>query len=70
MTMTATLEPIRSDVQANLDTVDRLIGNINGDLRRMPDWKRNLPWHTDRIAERRRLMAQRDVLLAQLAELS
>jgi hypothetical protein len=59
-----------NDITTALAKVDGLIGNINADLRRMPDWKRNLPWHLDRVAERRRLMGQRDTLLARQCELA
>jgi hypothetical protein len=62
--------PSPNDVSAALAKVDGLIDNINRDLRRMPDRKRNTRWHLDRIAERRRLMGQRDFLLARQAELA
>jgi hypothetical protein len=54
----------------DLAAIDRLITNINGDLRRMPDRKRNTRFHTDRIAERRRLMAQRDTLIKRQCEIA
>jgi hypothetical protein len=39
-------------------------------LRIMPDRKRNTRYHTDRLAEKRRLLAQRQYLLARQAELA
>ena len=62
-----TLAP--NDLDAALAKVDRLITSIDADLRRMPDFKRNTRYHTDRVAERRRLLSQRDYLLARQAEM-
>jgi hypothetical protein len=53
-----------ADVQTALAKVDALIVCINRDLAAMPDFKRNTRFHLDRIKERRRLMGQRDTLLA------
>jgi hypothetical protein len=63
-------EPGPKEVAAALAKVDGLIVNINADLRRMPDWKRNTRFHTDRVTERRRLMAERDRLIARQCELA
>jgi hypothetical protein len=62
--------PSPADVADAIAKVDRLIVAINRDLRNMPDWKRNTRFHTDRIAERRRLMTQRDYLLGRQVELA
>jgi hypothetical protein len=63
-------EPTLTEIAAALAKVDGLIARISTDLRIMPDRKRNTRYHTDRLAERRRLMAQRDYLLARQAELA
>jgi hypothetical protein len=44
-----------------------LLGNITGDLDRMPSFKRGTRWHLDRAAERRRLLSRRESLRSQLA---
>jgi hypothetical protein len=59
-----------NDVANDLAAVDRLINAISSDLRRMPDGKRKTRWHLDRLAERRRLMAQRDGLINRQCELA
>jgi hypothetical protein len=53
-----------AQIAASLATVDRLINAIGTDLRNAPDWKIGTRWHDDRVKERRRLMSQRDTLLA------
>jgi hypothetical protein len=63
-------EPTLNEIADALAKVDGLIARISTDLRLMPDRKRNTRYHTDRVAERRRLMAQRDYLLARQAELA
>jgi hypothetical protein len=47
------------------ETLDR----VNTDLAAMPGFKRNTAWHTDRLAARRRLMAQRQYLRDRQQEL-
>jgi hypothetical protein len=63
-------EPTLTEIADALAKVDGLIARISTDLRIMPDRKRNTRYHTDRVAERRRLLAQRDYLLARQAELA
>jgi hypothetical protein len=63
-------EPTLTEIASALAKVDGLIARITTDLRIMPDRKRNTRYHTDRVAERRRLMARRDYLLARRAELA
>jgi hypothetical protein len=63
-------EPTLTEIADALAKVDGLIARITTDLRLMPDRKRNTRYHTDRVAEKRRLLAQRDYLLARQAELA
>jgi hypothetical protein len=39
-----------------------LLANINGDLERMPAFKRGTPWHTDRVRAREGLLRRREML--------
>jgi hypothetical protein len=68
--MNAPYEPGPNEVATALENVDRLLASINGDLSRMPDHKRNTRFHADRVKERRRLLAQREFLLARKGELA
>jgi hypothetical protein len=50
--------------QSIASITDRLDG-LQADLDRMPSFKRNSDWHLDRVAEKRRLLTQRDRLRAE-----
>jgi hypothetical protein len=50
------------DLDRALAKVEELLTSVNADLAAMPVWKRGSRWHTDRTAQRRRLLAQRDDL--------
>jgi hypothetical protein len=63
-------EPTLTEIADALAKVDGLIARITTDLRIMPDRKRNTRYHTDRLAEKGRLVAQRHYLLARQAELA
>jgi hypothetical protein len=56
-----------------LASVAGLLAALDGDLDRMPGFKRGTKWHLDRVQARQDLLAQRDRLRArqrQLAELN
>jgi hypothetical protein len=58
------------DLTEALASVAGLLASIDGDLDRMPSHKRGTRWHTDRLAARQDLLAQRDRLRARQRQLA
>lgn len=53
-------------VGESLAKVQALLDAVNADLAVMPSWKRGTRWHLDRVAEKQRLLAQRESLRSEL----
>jgi hypothetical protein len=51
-----------NDLARALAANQQLLDAINGDLDRMPAFKRGTTWHTDRVREQQALLARRDML--------
>ncbi len=66
--MQPTLYLTAVDVTADLAKVDAEINAIMTRIRRLPDRAINTRPHIEMVAERRRLMAERDALLARLCD--
>lgn len=64
------MDHIISEIDRDLAETTRLLDGINGELRRMRDHRRNTRWHTDRLAARRNLLAQRDRLLEEQRQIA
>ena len=56
--------------KATIAAIQGRLDAISTDLANMPGWKAGSRWHTDRAAERQRLLAQRESLRNRLATMA
>jgi hypothetical protein len=59
-----------TDLGHSIAAIQSRLDAITSDLANMPSWKSGSRWHTDRAAERQRLLHQRESLRNRLAEMA